>query len=183
MRGLPPPLRKRMNDAEVRDVFNLIDKDGNGFITAKELGVVLRTLGQNPSDIDLQEMCRYVRNICEARSGGKQQPSSRGDESSQAAVAGEDEMNNMLISYEMFAYLLKAKVHEVEVEEELKAALMVFQIPNKPGLIQWEHLQAALTSWGEKLAPEEMEEVMKDADVAEDGTVVIDEFVRSIMLR
>lgn len=34
---------------EFKEAFYLFDKDGDGNITALELGIVMRTLGQNPT--------------------------------------------------------------------------------------------------------------------------------------
>lgn len=36
------------------------DKDGDGQITTKELGTVMRSLGQNPSESELQDMINEV---------------------------------------------------------------------------------------------------------------------------
>ena len=41
---------------EWRTIFNLFDVDGDESITCEELGVVLRSMGQNPSDQELKEM-------------------------------------------------------------------------------------------------------------------------------
>ena len=41
---------------EWRTIFNLFDVDGDESITCQELGVVLRSMGQNPSDQELKEM-------------------------------------------------------------------------------------------------------------------------------
>ena len=35
---------------EFKDVFNMFDKDGDGTVSCKELSVVMRALGQNPTD-------------------------------------------------------------------------------------------------------------------------------------
>ena len=40
--------------AEFRMAFSLFDKDGDGTIATKELGTVLRSLGQNPTQAELQ---------------------------------------------------------------------------------------------------------------------------------
>ena len=36
--------------SEFREAFALFDKDGDGNVTAKELGIVMRSLGQNPTE-------------------------------------------------------------------------------------------------------------------------------------
>ena len=41
---------------EYRAAFYLFDRDGNGFITSKELDAIMRTLGFNPNEQDLQQM-------------------------------------------------------------------------------------------------------------------------------
>ncbi len=40
--------------AEYREAFALFDKDGDGTITAKEVGTVLRCLGQYPTQAELK---------------------------------------------------------------------------------------------------------------------------------
>ena len=44
----------------VRSMLSLFDKDGDGTITTKELGTVMRSLGQNPTEDELQEMILEV---------------------------------------------------------------------------------------------------------------------------
>ena len=38
----------------------MFDKDGDGTISCKELGVVMRSLGQNPTESELQEIINEV---------------------------------------------------------------------------------------------------------------------------
>uniref|UniRef100_A0A1I8EV05 EF-hand domain-containing protein n=1 Tax=Wuchereria bancrofti TaxID=6293 RepID=A0A1I8EV05_WUCBA len=45
---------------EYREAFRLFDKDGNGSISSKELGVAMRTLGQNPTEQELLDMINEV---------------------------------------------------------------------------------------------------------------------------
>lgn len=47
--------------AEFKEAFSLFDKDGDGTITTKELGTVMRSLGQNPTEAELQDMINEVR--------------------------------------------------------------------------------------------------------------------------
>ena len=46
--------------AEFKEAFSLFDKDGDGTITTKELGTVMRSLGQNPNETELQHMIKEV---------------------------------------------------------------------------------------------------------------------------
>lgn len=46
--------------SELKEAFVLFDKDGDGKITYKELGTVMRTLGHNPTDSELQDMIQEV---------------------------------------------------------------------------------------------------------------------------
>lgn len=50
---------------EFQEAFNLFDRDGDGLISAKELGSVLRTLGQTPTEAEVQAL------ITEADTDGK----------------------------------------------------------------------------------------------------------------
>ncbi|CAG5110485.1 Oidioi.mRNA.OKI2018_I69.chr2.g4884.t1.cds [Oikopleura dioica] len=45
---------------EIRTTFKIFDQDDDGKITTKELGTVLRSLGQNPTDGELQELINQV---------------------------------------------------------------------------------------------------------------------------
>ena len=45
---------------EFKEAFSLFDKDGDGTITTKELGTVMRSLGQNPTEMELQDMINEV---------------------------------------------------------------------------------------------------------------------------
>ena len=45
---------------EFKEAFSLFDKDGDGCIANKELGTILRSLGNNPSEAELTE---YISNV------------------------------------------------------------------------------------------------------------------------
>lgn len=59
---LPPQADQLTEEqiAEFKEAFSLFDKDGDGTITTKELGTVMRSLGQNPTEAELQDMINEV---------------------------------------------------------------------------------------------------------------------------
>ena len=46
--------------AEFKAAFNLFDKDGDGTVTTKEIGAVLRKMGQDPTEDELRQMIHDV---------------------------------------------------------------------------------------------------------------------------
>ena len=46
--------------AEFKEAFGLFDKDGSKMICCKELGIAMKSLGQNPTEAELQDMINEV---------------------------------------------------------------------------------------------------------------------------
>jgi len=49
---------------EFQDAFCLFDTDHDGVINSKELGGVLRKIGQNPTEAELQVRCKKKKSSC-----------------------------------------------------------------------------------------------------------------------
>jgi len=107
--------------AEFKEAFSLFDKDGDGTITTKELGTVMRSLGQNPTEAELQDM------INEADADG-----------------------NGTIDFPEFLSLMARKMKDTDTEEELVEAFKVFDRDGN-GFISAAELRHVMTNLGEKL--------------------------------
>ncbi|CAH1728207.1 unnamed protein product [Chironomus riparius] len=119
-----------------KDGFALFDKDSNGSISTSELGDVMRTLGQNPTEAELQ----YMINEVDADGSGS-------------------------IDFDEFLKMMGGIVKSPEDEErEMWDAFQVFD-KNGDGFVSIDELKFVLTNLGERLTDQEMNEILKDADV------------------
>ena len=140
-----------MKIAEFKAAFELFDKDRDGKITTKELGTVMRNLGQNPSESELTEM-----------------------------IAEVDLDGNGTIDFKEFLGLMVRKMKDTDTEEELLEAFKVFD-RDANGFITNHELRHVMTYLGDPLSPEEVEEMIKEADLDGDGQINYEEFVRMMM--
>ncbi|KAG0263677.1 hypothetical protein DFQ27_001634 [Actinomortierella ambigua] len=139
--------------AEFKEAFALFDRDGDGTITTRELGTVMRSLGQNPSESDLQDMVNDV----DADGNGK-------------------------IDFPEFLTMMARKMKDTDSEEEIREAFKVFDKDNN-GYISAAELRHVLTNLGERLSEAEVDEMITEADVDGDGQINYDEFVRMMLAK
>ncbi|CAG9822779.1 unnamed protein product [Phaedon cochleariae] len=111
--------------AEFKEAFSLFDKDGDGTITTKELGTVMRSLGQNPTEAELQDMINEV-----------------------------DADGNGTIDFPEFLTMMARKMKDTDSEEEIREAFRVFDKDGN-GFISAAELRHVMTNLGEKLTDEE----------------------------
>ncbi|XP_053214781.1 calmodulin-A-like [Panonychus citri] len=137
--------------AEFKEAFKLFDKDLDGRITSTELGIVMRSLGQRATEAELKNMVTLV-----------------------------DQDGNGTIEFNEFLHMMSRKMKETDKEEELREAFRVFD-RNGDGFINAAELRHVMTNLGEKLTDEEVEDMIKEADLDGDGLVNYDEFVTVLM--
>ena len=109
---------------------------------------MMRSLGQNPTEAELQDMINEV-----------------------------DADGNGTIDFPEFLNLMARKMKDTDSEEELKEAFKVFDKDGN-GFISAAELRHVMTNLGEKLTDEEVDEMIREADVDGDGQVNYDEFVK-----
>ena len=86
------------------------------------------------------------------------------------------------ISFAEFLALLARRLMHSDNEEEIYEAFKVFDT-DKDGEISANELMVVLTSLGEKLTPQECQEIIQLADEDKDGVIGFREFVKLLMTR
>jgi calmodulin len=122
-----------------------------GTITTKELGTVMRSLGQNPTEAELMDMINEI-----------------------------DADGNGDIDFPEFLTVMARKMKDTDSEEEILEAFKVFDKDGN-GFISAAELRHIMTNLGEKLTDEEVDEMIREADIDGDGQINYEEFVKMMM--
>lgn len=134
---------------EYREAFNMYDKDHDGVISTHKLGVMLRSLGHNPTELEIQEMIDEV-----------------------------DHDRTGTVEFEDFLEVVMSKdLDEEDHELALKEAFKMFDRDGN-GYIDADELRLCMMNLGEKLTLEEVEEMIREVDVDYDGRMNYEEFVK-----
>ncbi|XP_048429082.1 calmodulin-like [Pyrus x bretschneideri] len=136
---------------EFQEAFCLFDKDGDGCITIEELATVVKLLDPNPTEEELQNMISEV-----------------------------DVDGNGTIEFGEFLNLMARKMKENDADDELKEAFKVFD-KDQDGYISPNELRHVMVNLGERLTDEEVEQMIREADLDGDGLVNYEEFVRMML--
>uniref|UniRef100_A0A8C8RKG8 Troponin C, slow skeletal and cardiac muscles n=1 Tax=Pelusios castaneus TaxID=367368 RepID=A0A8C8RKG8_9SAUR len=127
------------------DIFVLGAEDG--CISTKELGKVMRMLGQNPTPEELQEMIDEV-----------------------------DEDGSGTVDFDEFLVMMVRCMKDDskgKSEEELSDLFRMFD-KNADGYIDLDELKIMLQATGETITEDDIEELMKDGDKNNDGKIDYD---------
>ena len=130
-----------------KEAFSLFDEYGDGKITAKELGTVMRSLGQKPTKAELQEMIDEV-----------------------------DADDDGAIDFTEFLSMMACKMKSTGGEEKIKETFRSLDKDGN-GYISAAELQHLMVSLGEKLSDEQINEMIREADTDGDGQINYKEFV------
>ncbi|XP_064622189.1 uncharacterized protein LOC135484541 [Lineus longissimus] len=136
---------------DLRDAFNQFDKDGDNTISVEELGYVIRAMGQNPTEKEIQKMM----------------------DAADLDKSGRIEFN------EFVELMAEVPVSE-DPEEDLLEAFRVFDKDGN-GFVTAEEFKATMTEMGDmKMSMQDVEDFIREADADGDGNLNYQEFVKWI---
>ncbi|KAF7327872.1 Calmodulin [Mycena kentingensis (nom. inval.)] len=133
--------RIRSSIVEYKEAFAIFDTDNDGTITTLELGTVMRSLGQKPTQEELQDMINEV-----------------------------DADGNGTVDFLEFLTLMVKKFHETDSEDEMQQAFRVFD-KDGSGTIDVDELRDVMQGLGEPLSKEEAKAMIREADLDGDGVI------------
>ena len=136
---------------EFREAFQAFDKDGNGSITTKELGTVMRSLGQNLSEAEIKEIIDEV-----------------------------DEHKNGTIDFQEFLSLMARKMKLLDKEDELIEAFKKLDLDGT-GKISKYQLRYIILSTQNDFNADDIEELFKITDMDDEGNIDLHDFIKILM--
>ncbi|KAI3371132.1 hypothetical protein L3Q82_023532 [Scortum barcoo] len=136
--------------AEFKECFSLYDRRRKGKIEARELIMVMRCLGANPTPSEVQ------RHLLSHSIGWD----------------GELDFSTLLS-------VMHRQLQQEAPEQEILEALRMADKEQK-GFILASELRAKLTGLGEKLTDREVDELLKEAGVGPDGRVHCEQFAKAV---
>ncbi|KAI5702885.1 calmodulin-A-like [Diaphorina citri] len=137
---------------EWKEAFALFDKNGSGKIVSKYVGTVMRAIGRNPTEQELEDLLKEV---------------------------DPDDVGS--VDFESFLKLMANHIPNVDSTAELLEAFQVFD-KDGVGYISSVELKHILTNLGEKLSDQEVDELIGLADENNTGHVRYEEFAKVMTL-
>ena len=138
-----------LNETQVgqfQDAFKAVDTDNDGFIASSQLGQVLRIIGQNPTDAEVQDMINEV-----------------------------DFDGTGSIEFPAFLTMMAKKISNLNAEDEIREAFQLFDLDGN-GYITRLELKLVMMNLGEKLTDDECDQLVDEADIDGDGQINYEEF-------
>ena len=136
--------------SEFKEIFSLFDTSGDSTIAAKNLKEVLICLGQTLTQEELDELM-YEHEI-DATGDGR-------------------------VGFVEFLNLMGRKMKETKEVDRMREIFNVFD-KNKDGFISASEIQCVMTSLGETLTEDEVNEMVKEADRDLDSHISFEDFSR-----
>ncbi|KAJ3084581.1 hypothetical protein HDU99_000059 [Rhizoclosmatium hyalinum] len=196
--------------AEFKEAFSLFDQDADGQISNNDIGSVIRSLGQNISQRELKDL---IKEVDTTKKGSVDFPEFLTMMTPQGAerIPTPNAIVHQIISMENAQLVMPLrfgdacippttndnqfmdldtdlpppqarKLKDGDNATDIKAAFRMFD-PQGTGYISAQELKHVLTSMGEKLTREEVDETIRDAGVDAQGRIQMDDFMRVMLAK
>ncbi|KIM43684.1 hypothetical protein M413DRAFT_443591 [Hebeloma cylindrosporum] len=136
--------------ASYKETFDLFDKDQNGTISTSELGSIMRAVGHNQTEQDLEDILKEI-----------------------------DKDNSGAVEFDEFVELMGRTFTDQGTADELYQAFSLFD-KDGSGNISLSELGQVMENLGEKLSPEELQLMIKEADLDGDNEISFPEFQKML---
>lgn len=136
---------------ELHEAFFLFDYDKDGRITSREVGAAIRSVGLNPTESELKDMVNEVNN-----------------------KGGTVDVNGL-------CQVITKRIKEMTTTpQELGDAFQVFDKQGN-GQVSIHDLRHSLTTLGERLTDEELDELVREADQDGEGLANFEDLVKILL--
>ncbi|XP_050362664.1 uncharacterized protein LOC126781718 [Nymphalis io] len=85
------------------------------------------------------------------------------------------------INYDQFLKMVTLRQRDFSVEDELRSSLQVFD-PGRTGSIDREYLKEVLAKQGHKMPQKQLDNLIKEVDISNDGTIGIEDVVGTMCI-
>merc|ERR1711971_854427 len=119
---------------------------GDGSVDSSQVSSIMKAIGQNPSEAEIQDMVNQV-----------------------------DKDGTGMIDFPEFLSMMSLKQESENAEDEIREAFQVFDGDGN-GFINRQELACVMGNLGETLTQEEIQGMIDQADIDEDGCINYEEF-------
>eukprot|EP00771_Trimastix_marina_P002570 gnl/Trimastix_PCT/3709.p1 GENE.gnl/Trimastix_PCT/3709~~gnl/Trimastix_PCT/3709.p1 ORF type:complete len:197 (+),score=71.45 gnl/Trimastix_PCT/3709:35-592(+) len=170
--NLQGPILSPEEIASFKEVFELIDKEKRGYLNNKELILVIRAVGHNPTEAELDTL------IQELRTQDPTNPTEAQLDTTQEVPTPDPTR----VSLPEFILLMSRLVKESEsTEEDIKEAFKVFD--DGSSMIHAQELRHVMTNLGEKFSDEEIQELLNELSIGLEDSINFEDFVKMMICR
>ncbi|XP_016993704.2 uncharacterized protein [Drosophila takahashii] len=135
---------------EIRTAFHLYDTEKSGFVNVRQLGGVMRALGEILTEAEIYNLA----NETDMDFGGQ-------------------------VQFKDFLYVMSKRLEEQNSLVSLKQAFKIFD-RNEVNSFTITDIRAVMTNLGEKMSDSDLLEMFQDIDLDKDGKISFNEFVAAM---
>ncbi|KAL5494961.1 hypothetical protein ACEPAI_423 [Sanghuangporus weigelae] len=148
---------------QFKEAFSLIDQDGDGIVSEKDLKAVFANLGMTPTPTMLD-------GLLNARPGAHFRS---------VSGSGEDDMPDRGVNFPMFLTMMGERLFEFDSEAELIEAFECFD-ENDSGIVKIDEMKKWLAEFGDHMNEEEIDRLFKGPFTDRQGNFKYREWVKMV---